>query len=325
MAATSLVAVVIKKQVAEEADPQQASSRHRATHSSRDPMEHLASRVASKQEDRDFGGAVRLACSKDTIAPMNDSTYSALQQKHPAPHPDSDIQPLAEDHENLARETTVTVEEVAKAIRSFPNGSAGGLKPQHLKDLTGPSAGSSGHGLLSALAAFLTVVIRGKTPPSIRPYFFAANLIALEKTEGGVRPIAVGCTLRRLAAKVMSGKVVEDMASLLAPRQLGYGIKRGAEAAGELGLLLYHCKSEVICGEHPTADTILSSVPGARMVDPALACLLGSPIGGIPSISRAIDEKWSRNDEIGTPFCPQSREQGWWTQRREGGMRSARH
>ena len=46
-----------------------------------------------------------------------------------------------------------------------------------------------------------------------------------------MRPIAVGCTLRRLAAKVASNKALEDTATLLAPHQLVYGVKGGAEAA----------------------------------------------------------------------------------------------
>ena len=46
-----------------------------------------------------------------------------------------------------------------------------------------------------------------------------------------MRPIAVGCTLRRLVAKVASSKVQEEMATLLAPKQLGYGVKSGVEAA----------------------------------------------------------------------------------------------
>lgn len=111
-----------------------------------------------------------------------------------------------------------------------PHGSAGGpdgLRPQHLKDLVGPATGGGVHSLLSALASFVTLVLAGRTPPSIRPFFFGATLIALEKKDGGVRPIAVGCTLRRLAAKVASGRVLEDMAALLAPRQLGFGVKGG--------------------------------------------------------------------------------------------------
>ena len=63
------------------------------------------------------------------------------------------------------------------------------------------------------------------------PYFFGANLTALQKKNGDIRPIAVGCTLHRLAAKVAGSKVMEEMGELLAPRQLGYGVRRGAEAA----------------------------------------------------------------------------------------------
>ena len=56
-------------------------------------------------------------------------------------------------------------------------------------------------------------------------------MVALEKKNGGVRPIAVGYTLRRLAAKCAGLQVKEDVTCLSAPRQLGYGIAGGAEAA----------------------------------------------------------------------------------------------
>ena len=55
--------------------------------------------------------------------------------------------------------------------------------------------------------------------------------MALSKKSGGVRPIAVGCTLRRLLAKVACNLVAADMANLMAPRQLGYGVRSGSEAA----------------------------------------------------------------------------------------------
>ena len=68
--------------------------------------------------------------------------------------------------------------------------------------------------------------MEGKTPTSIQPFFFGANLTALQKKQGGVRPIAVGCTLRRLAAKVASSKVVGRMGELLTPQQLRYGVRQ---------------------------------------------------------------------------------------------------
>ena len=38
-------------------------------------------------------------------------------------------------------------------------------------------------------------------PAIVRPFSFGAALVALEKS-GGVHPIAVGCTLRRIVAKI---------------------------------------------------------------------------------------------------------------------------
>ena len=43
----------------------------------------------------------------------------------------------------------------------------------------------------------------------------------------GIRPIAVGCTLRRLASKSIPEK--------LAPHQLGFGVGGGSEAAVHAG------------------------------------------------------------------------------------------
>ena len=75
-------------------------------------------------------------------------------------------------------------------------GGPDGLLPQHLKDMTGASAESGGPVLLSALTSLVNIILQGKVPSAVRPLFFGANLTALTKKDGGVRPIAVGCTLR---------------------------------------------------------------------------------------------------------------------------------
>ena len=68
-------------------------------------------------------------------------------------------------------------------------------------------------------------------PAIVRPFFFGAVLVTPEKKLGGVRPIAVGCTLRRLVAKIAGKIVVGAVAELLSPRQLGYRVCGGVEAA----------------------------------------------------------------------------------------------
>ena len=68
-------------------------------------------------------------------------------------------------------------------------------------------------------------------PVSARPFFFGATLTGLGKKDGGIRPIAVGCVLRRLAAKCLCASVFDDMGSLLFPHQLGFGSAMGVETA----------------------------------------------------------------------------------------------
>ena len=134
-------------------------------------------------------------------------------------------------------------EEVARAIRSFPCGSAGGpdgLHPQHLKDMIGSEEEGSGPQLLRALTSFTNLILEGKASPNACPYSFGASLIALDKKDGIVRPIAVGCTLRRLVAKCAGYSIMQDMAELLRPKQLGFGISRGAEAAVHASRIFLH-------------------------------------------------------------------------------------
>ena len=145
-----------------------------------------------KLKEADFKGAVRLACSEDSFADFSDTTYAALASKHPAPPPDSAIPPAA-----LPTSITtfiVFVDEIVQAIRTFPCGSAGGLdglRSQHLKDMIGPGSGAGAKSLLPTLVAFVSLVLNGECPKSISLFFFGANLTALRKKNGGIRPIAV--------------------------------------------------------------------------------------------------------------------------------------
>ena len=90
----SLVAA-INRQLGDEQEevcpsaPLVSSRARRARRPPQDPLKSLASRVSMKLEEGDFRGAIRLACSEDTIAESNDTTFAALQLKHPPPHPSS--------------------------------------------------------------------------------------------------------------------------------------------------------------------------------------------------------------------------------------------
>ena len=83
---------------------------------------------------------------------------------------------------------------------------------------------------------------------------FGASPIELWKKGGGVRPSAVGQTLRRLATKCFGARVLQPiMGSYLAPLELGYGSPSGAEVAAHAAqLYLDHTQSD-----HPPSEVKL--------------------------------------------------------------------
>ena len=67
---------------------------------------------------------------------------------------------------------------------SFPNGSSAwldGISPHLLKDLTAKSNGQAKLNFLKALTNLVNVILEGKVPFELQPYFFGAKLIALKK------------------------------------------------------------------------------------------------------------------------------------------------
>jgi len=75
------------------------------------------------------------------------------------------------------------------------------------------------------------MVIAGKVPAFVVPFFFGAALTAFQKKTGGIRPIACGLTLRRLATKILMRQEVDTFREVLLPTQVGCGVKGGCEAA----------------------------------------------------------------------------------------------
>ena len=59
----------------------------------------------------------------------------------------------------------------------------------------------AGPELITALTGFINLVLAGCCPTGVSPVFFGGRLLALSKKSGGVRPIAIGFSLRLLASK----------------------------------------------------------------------------------------------------------------------------
>ena len=121
---------------------------------------------------------------------------------------------------------------VAKAINSFPSGSSGGpsqLLPQLYKDLIAKSNGPIGNEFLQKQTSVLNIVLKGKIPVGLRLFSFGAKLIRLRKKDGGVRPIAVGNTLRRKCSQCVSSFATDQRRIDFHGTQFGCGTSRGAE------------------------------------------------------------------------------------------------
>ena len=85
--------------------------------------------------------------------------------------------------------------------------------------------------MIQALTSFTNHILNGNVSLSVQPVLFGATLIALRKREGGLRPIAVGQTLRRMVAKCVSQHAMHTLGADLAPQQLGCGVPLGGKAA----------------------------------------------------------------------------------------------
>ena len=102
--------------------------------------------------------AIRLACIDDAIAEPSSKTLRVLKAKHHPPPSDSNVSAL-DNTSPLA--FTIDTDFIMRVISSFPKGLGGGcdgLLPQHLKDLTGPSAA-----LLTALVGLNLIALTKKS------------------------------------------------------------------------------------------------------------------------------------------------------------------
>ena len=188
----------------------------------------LSQAVAAKLEDGNVRAAVRLLMSEDSPAEPCSDSLAKLQEKHPQATVKADDLPPSSPVQSLS----VDESQVRLAVLSFPAGSAGGpdgLRPQHIRDLL--LCREAGSDFLTALTAFVNLVLAGRCPLDVAPIFFGGRLLALNKKSGGIRPIAIGFTLRRLASKCANSFGISQLKASFYPHQLGVGIPGGCEAA----------------------------------------------------------------------------------------------
>ena len=147
---------------------------------------------------------------------------SALRALHPtAPSPTFSL-------DGVPQGDDFTIEEILLALRTFTPGSAGGysgLMASHLVGDEGPEHMQ----LLQSLANLCSAFAWGRLPPEANAMLASARLIPLGKKDGGIRPIAVGETVRRLAGKLLVSRYQSTLSLQFHPSQLGVGFKGGSE------------------------------------------------------------------------------------------------
>jgi hypothetical protein len=83
--------------------------------------------------------------------------------------------------------------------------------------------------LLENLTRFVNELIAGRVNHLIAPFLAGASLYALEKKGGGIRPLACGNLLRRLASKCICWVTRDHFKNHLAPHQVGVAVPGGVE------------------------------------------------------------------------------------------------
>ena len=145
-------------------------------------LEIFGEKVSEKLEDSDVKGAIRLASSEEKLAANSDATFQALLLKHLIPPVDSVIPPPPPPPPVMAIE--VDESDIARAIKSFPCGSAGGpyrMRLQHLKDMLNHYKGESSP-FMSSLAAICSLVLESRVPDEVCPLFYGASLTTSDKS-----------------------------------------------------------------------------------------------------------------------------------------------
>ncbi len=175
-----------------------------------------------------YSKAVQALGSLGVASPDSPTALQELIVRHP-------LGALPLEVTDIPSNLSVSCLQVSTAITRFPKGSSPGasqLRAQHLYDAICGTTVPAAQDCLSALTKWINLLLSGKANPIIAPWLCGAPLTALIKKGGGVRPIAVGETIRRLTSRLCCSAVFPSLPDTFIPEgQVGVGVKRGLEAA----------------------------------------------------------------------------------------------
>ena len=188
--------------------------------------ESNARRARQTMKDGLYRKAIQ-SLGSDGLAPPSVKNQAVMLSKHPQapPPPEPTIPPPTA--------VQATIEDVARALKSFPNGSASGpsgLRANHLKEAAFCPSPDRAIYALRSLSGVVNLMCAGKVPQAVVPYLCGATLLTSQKRDGGLRPIAVGEVLRRLSSKCISKAVRSEVFEVLTPLQVGVGVQGGCKS-----------------------------------------------------------------------------------------------
>ena len=174
-------------------------------------------RALSQVKAGDFSAAARTLTSSGTV-----ELHSCLDELRRL-HPDSEVptKPRCSSSVPIDKESFT---QAVTHLKKKKAADAAGWRAEFLKALNTKALGA-----LEEVCEHI-IMEEGFVPKSISPYFFGARLIALSKGEQrGVRPIAIGTTLRKLISLSIAITIKSRLPSFFGPFQCGVGMPGGAE------------------------------------------------------------------------------------------------
>ena len=199
-------------------------------------------RLASKCADGDIRAALRLLASDYNIAPFNWAALKILRAKHhPAPQNSQFSEPGPGVTPQLLFVDSDIVLKVVKSLQSSGSPGLDGMRPIYLKQMFGSDTVENCRRLLSPLTTFVNFLLRGTFLENARDTFLGLSIFACTKKSGRIRPVSVGCTVGRFAARTCE-KYTRGLLQALSP--LRVGTSSGCEA------VLHAARQYVFSPEH---------------------------------------------------------------------------
>ena len=171
-------------------------------------------------------GNLGKAARRIDAEPLAQVTPAVLAELH-ALHPQA-LPPTAPAHTSPENPLLISADTLRAVLRRLPRNSAAGPSGwtyEHLKAAVNGSVSA-----FDALLRFVQYAVEGRLPHI--PRLMASRLVPLRKPNGGIRPIAVGEVLLRLASLCASTAAAEA-GPALRPLQLGVGVPGGAQCVGQ--------------------------------------------------------------------------------------------